>query len=83
MKYNKLPKREYCYWCQKIAKIFYGEIPNKTAEYRGKNVIYNEVVSFCHRCHLQSKYETGEIWDENLRRIKDSYNKGYFENIGE
>ena len=83
MKYNKLPKREYCHYCQKKTRVFYGERPNRTIEYRGKNVMYTEVVCFCTRCHISARYEFGATWDENLRRIKDSYNKGYFENIGE
>ena len=83
MKNKGLPKRDYCYYCQKRTRLFYGVLPNHTIEYRSKNVIYDEVIAFCSRCHIETKYELGEVWDENLRRIKDNYNKGHFEKIGE
>ena len=76
MRYKKLLRSDYCYWCQKFTRVFYGEVP-KTIEYRGRNISYNEITAFCKRCHRQAKYELGGVWDANLERIKNAYNEKY------
>ena len=74
MNYKDLPKRDYCYWCQKKTKFFYGRT-EETDEYRGYTVTYLRTRAFCTRCHNQARYEIGEVWDCNLNELKTTYKK--------
>lgn len=74
MKYKNLPRKEYCYWCQKNTKVFYGE-SLKTVEFRCQDVTYNEIEQFCTKCHRAAKYICDYLDGENMDRMKDAYGK--------